>query len=119
MPLFNRLIIAISMSLILAGCAKMYGVVTPADNGSYQAVNVAGNKPEVFKAADHDARLWCKKKHGTKNYVVLKQDVVQDEAPDVDLGNKLGNALVQAARYADRLNRDDDFEATTQFRCRG
>lgn len=111
--------LALSLLFVLAGCAKIYGVVTPNGDGTYQAVNIGGNKPEAVKAADNDAKVYCKRNHGSKNYVVVKQDVVQDEAPDVDLGNKVGNALVQAARYADRLSRDDDYEVTTQFRCKG
>lgn len=119
MNVFSKLCTALVFTLVLTGCSKIYGVVTANGDGSYQGIATAGNKPSAIKVADNDAKVWCKRKHGSKNYVVVSQDVKQNEAPDVDLGNKVGNALVQVARYADSISRDDDFEATTQFKCSG
>lgn len=117
MKVITKLLIAFFFSLILAGCSKIYGVVTSNDDGTYQSVSVGGSKASALKSADNDAKVWCKRQDGSGKYVVMNQEVVQNKAPEVDTGSKLGNAIAQVATYADSLDRDDDFEATTQFRC--
>jgi len=42
--------------------------------------------------------------------------VAQSVVRDIGVGNKLGNALVQVAKYVDSSNHNDDFEAPTQLR---
>jgi len=99
---------------IITGCTQ--GSVIPYENNKYHAISIGGDKSTVLRMANHDAKVTCKKK-GKKQYTVISQEVKYTPPPEIKTGNKVIDTIGKIAAYHEAQDNQEDYEATTVFKC--
>jgi major membrane immunogen (membrane-anchored lipoprotein) len=127
-PLDPARALALTAAVLLAGCAsraQLIGVVTPMADGQLQSVVKAADKTTALRHFDNDAKLHCGKRGfiaamDTKGkYVVVSQDVKEKSGKIGSSGDARIDAGIAVGIRRLGLERDDQVEVTTMFKCEG
>ena len=90
MNAFCKVSVVLTMATLSVGCAGITGTVYKQTDGSYKATYASSTEKNVRKVIHSDATITCKKKEGTKNFVVVTENVENIE----DTSKKEGFAAV-------------------------
>jgi len=114
--------------VLLTACAsrpQMAGVVTPMAGGQLQSVVKAADKTTAMRYFDGDAKIHC----GTRGviaamdkagrYVVVSQEVKEKSGQIASSGDSRIDAGIAVGIRHLGLERSDQVEVTTMFRCEG
>lgn len=91
----------VTTSILITGCSTLKGTVYKEKSGNYKATYSASNEKSVRKALHFDAAKTCKDKHDTKNFIVIKEDIVnmEDDSKKDGIVAVAGNAVSLAGKY--------------------
>jgi type IV pilus biogenesis protein CpaD/CtpE len=107
---------------LLSACAtpprEPVGAIVPMAGGQIQSVVKAEDKAVVLKIFDQDAKLTCERRNPAKagRYAVVSQTVEEKSGAMKAENKNVEVAANLALRYL-RLDRGDNFTATTVFTC--
>jgi type IV pilus biogenesis protein CpaD/CtpE len=113
---------------LLAACAsrpQMVGVVTPMASGQLQSVVKATDRTTALRYFDNDAKIHCGKRGAiaamdTKGkYLVLSQDFKEKSGQIASSGDGRLDAGIAVGIRRLGLERDDQVEVATMFKCDG
>lgn len=96
-PLSAIMIVAI----LSVGCASVQGTVYKQKDGSYKATYASGSERDVRKVIHSDAQITCKKKAGTKEFLVVEEKVenMEDDSKKEGFAAVAGSAVSLAGKY--------------------
>lgn len=115
-------------TLALTACAsrpQFVGVVTPLAGGQLQSVVKATDKTTAMRHFDNDAKIHCGKRGVVAamdtpgKYVVVSQEVKEKSGQIASSGDgRLDAGIAVGIRHLG-LERADQVEVTTMFKCEG
>lgn len=125
-----RTLVTVTVAAALLGaCAskppQMIGAVTPLANGEVQSSVKANDKTTALKAFDHDATIHCTRRGAIRaldsggKYVVLSQDVKEKSNAIGSTGDSRLDVAAQLGARLKGLERKDEVEIVTMFKCEG
>jgi type IV pilus biogenesis protein CpaD/CtpE len=117
-----------AIGTLLTACAsrpQLQGAITPMAGGQLQSVVKAADKTTAMRHFDNDAKIHCGKRGviaamDTKGkYVVVTQEVKEKSGQVASSGDSRIDAGIAVGIRHLGLERSDQVEVTTMFKCEG
>lgn len=91
----------LALAILSVGCASVQGTVYKQKDGTYKATYASSNERDVRKVIHSDAEKTCKKKSGTKEFMVVEENVVnmEDDSKKEGFAAVAGSAVSLAGKY--------------------
>ena len=91
----------VSLAILSVGCSSVKGTVYKQKDGSYKASYASSTERKVLKVIHSDAKITCKKKAGTEEFLVVEENIenIEDDSKKEGFAAVAGNAVSLAGKY--------------------